>query len=53
MNINTIRNKLLERRREKFGEVYSCDVDGQQLYEEILGFKKYQAPNIKTNYLIL
>lgn len=43
----------LKERCEKFGEAYSCDVDGQELYEEILDFRalltsrteKYQAPN--------
>ena len=50
----------LKERCEKFGEAYSCDVDGQELYEEILDFRtlltsrteKISSPEQLLNFIV-
>ena len=50
----------LKERCENFGEAYSCDVDGQELYEEILDFRmlltsrteKISSPEQLLNFIV-
>ena len=50
----------LKERCEKFGEAYSCDVDGQELYEKILDFRtllttrteKISSPEQLLNFIV-